>query len=209
MRPGRTWWPSGTRTTFAKWTDVSTAYHEGVPGHHLQVGATRCLGDTLSRYQRSLTFVSGHGEGWALYAERLMGELGYLDEPEYYLGMLSAQALRCVRVIIDIGMHLELAIPQTERFHPGETWNHALGLAFAQERSRQDKELMTSELLRYLGWPAQAISYKVGERAWLDARESAKQRQGASFDLKRFHTAALGLGPMGLDQLTSEAALLK
>ena len=209
VRPGRTWWPSGTRTTFAKWTDVSTAYHEGVPGHHLQVGATRCLGDTLSRYQRSLTFVSGHGEGWALYAERLMGELGYLDEPEYYLGMLSAQALRCVRVIIDIGMHLELAIPQTERFHPGETWNHALGLAFAQERSRQDKELMTSEMLRYLGWPAQAISYKVGERAWLDARESAKQRQGASFDLKRFHTAALGLGPMGLDQLTSEAALLK
>jgi uncharacterized protein (DUF885 family) len=209
VRPGRTWWPSGTRTTFAKWTDVSTAYHEGVPGHHLQVGATRCLGDTLSRYQRSLTFVSGHGEGWALYAERLMGELGYLDEPEYYLGMLSAQALRCVRVIIDIGMHLELAIPQMERFHPGETWNHALGLAFARERSRQDKELMTSELLRYLGWPAQAISYKVGERAWLDARESAKQRRGASFDLKRFHTAALGLGPMGLDQLTSEAALLK
>ncbi len=209
VRPGRTWWPSGTRTTFAKWTDVSTAYHEGVPGHHLQIGTIRCLGDTLSRYQRSLTFVSGYGEGWALYAERLMGELGYLDEPEYYLGMLSAQALRCVRVIIDIGMHLELAIPQTERFHPGETWNHALGLAFAQERSRQDKELMTSELLRYLGWPAQAISYKVGERAWLDAREAAKQRQGASFDLKRFHTAALGLGPMGLDQLTSEAALLK
>ena len=206
VRPGRTWWPSGTRTTFAKWTDVSTAYHEGVPGHHLQVGTVRCLGDTLSRYQRSLTFVSGHGEGWALYAERLMGELGYLDNPEYYLGMLSAQAMRCVRVIIDIGMHLELAIPKTERFHPGETWNHALGLAFAKERSRQDKELMTSELIRYLGWPAQAISYKVGERAWLDAREAAKARQGAAFDLKRFHSLALGLGPMGLGQLGAELA---
>ncbi len=205
-RPGRTWWPSGTRTTFAKWTDVSTAYHEGVPGHHLQIGTIRCLGDTLSRYQRSLTFVSGYGEGWALYAERLMGELGYLDEPEYELGMLSAQALRCVRVIIDIGMHLQLKIPATERFHPGETWDHALGLAFAQERSRQDKELMVSELLRYLGWPAQAISYKVGERAWLDAREAAKQRQGASFDLKCFHTTALGLGPMGLGQLAQEIA---
>ena len=205
-RPGRTWWPSGTRTTFAKWTDVSTAYHEGVPGHHLQVGTIRCLGDTLSRYQRSLTFVSGYGEGWALYAERLMGELGYLEEPEYELGMLSAQALRCVRVIIDIGMHLELKIPATERFHPGETWNHELGLAFAQERSRQDKELMVSELLRYLGWPAQAISYKVGERAWLDARAAAKQRQGAAFDLKRFHTAALELGPMGLAQMATEIA---
>jgi len=204
VRPGRTWWPSGTRTTFAMWTDVSTVYHEGVPGHHLQVGTVRCLGDTLSRYQRSLTFVSGHGEGWALYAERLMGELGYLDNPEYELGMLSAQALRCVRVIIDIGMHLQLTIPATERFHPGETWDHALGLAFAQERSRQDKELMTSELLRYLGWPAQAISYKVGERAWLDARDAAKKRQGAAFDLKRFHTRALGLGPMGLAQLTTE-----
>ena len=205
-RPGRTWWPSGTRTTFAKWTDVSTAYHEGVPGHHLQIGTIRCLGDTLSRYQRSLTFVSGYGEGWALYAERLMGELGYLDEPEFNLGMLSAQALRCVRVIIDIGMHLELKIPSMERFHPGETWNHELGLAFAQERSRQDKELMVSELLRYLGWPAQAISYKVGERAWLEARETAKQRQGAAFDLKRFHTAALELGPMGLAQMATEIA---
>jgi uncharacterized protein (DUF885 family) len=206
VRPGRTWWPAGTRTRFAKWTDVSTAYHEGVPGHHLQVGATRCLGDTLSRYQRSLTFVSGHGEGWALYAERLMGELGYLDNPDYYMGMLSAQAMRCVRVIIDIGMHLELAIPKGERFHPGETWDHALGLAFAQERSRQDAELMTSELVRYLGWPAQAISYKVGERAWLAAREGARQRQGASFDMKRFHTEALGLGPMGLEQLARETA---
>ena len=206
VRPGRTWWPSGTRTRFAKWTDVSTAYHEGVPGHHLQVGAVRCLGETLSRYQRSLTFVSGHGEGWALYAERLMGELGYLDDPDYELGMLSAQAMRCVRVIIDIGMHLELAIPKTEPFHPGETWNHALGLAFAQERSRQDKELMTSELVRYLGWPGQAISYKIGERAWLSARGAAKKREGAAFDLKRFHTAALGLGPMGLDQLTQEIA---
>jgi uncharacterized protein (DUF885 family) len=206
VRPGRTWWPAGTRTRFAKWTDVSTAYHEGVPGHHLQVGATRCLGDTLSRYQRSLTFVSGHGEGWALYAERLMGELGYLDNPDYYLGLLSAQAMRCVRVIIDIGMHLELAIPRTERFHPGEVWDHALGLAFGIERSRQDAELMTSELIRYLGWPAQAISYKVGERAWLAARETAKKRQGAAFDLKRFHTEALGLGPMGLEQLARETA---
>jgi uncharacterized protein (DUF885 family) len=206
VRPGRTWWPSGTRTTFAKWTDVSTAYHEGVPGHHLQIGTIRCLGETLSRYQRSLTFVSGYSEGWALYAERLRGELGYLDNPDYYLGMLSAQAMRCVRVIIDIGMHLQLAIPASERFHPGETWDHALGLAFAQERSRQDKELMTSELIRYLGWPAQAISYKVGERAWLAARDAAKQRQGGAFDLKRFHAQALGMGPMGLGQLGRELA---
>jgi len=206
VRPGRTWWPSGTRRRFAKWTDVSIAYHEGVPGHHVQVGGARCLGDTLSRYQRSLTAVSGYSEGWALYAERLMGELGYLDNPDYYMGMLSAQALRCVRVIIDIGMHLQLAIPKNERFHPDEPWDYTLGLAFAKERSRQDAELMTSELVRYLGLPGQAISYKVGERAWLDAREAAKGRLGASFDLKRFHSEALSLGPMGLDQLGKEIA---
>ena len=205
-RPGRTWWPLGTRTRFAKWSDVSTAYHEGVPGHHLQVGAVRCVADRLSRYQRLLAFISGHGEGWALYAERLMGELGYLDNPDYYMGMLSAQAMRCVRVIIDIGMHLGLAIPAAERFHPGETWNHDLALEFAVERSLHPRELMASEVVRYLGWPAQAISYKVGERAWLAARDEARRREGASFDLKRFHTRALNLGPMGLDQLARELA---
>jgi uncharacterized protein (DUF885 family) len=203
-RPGRTWWPLGTRTRFPKWFQVTTAYHEGVPGHHLQVGAVRCLPETLSRYQRTAAFVSGHGEGWALYAERLMGELGYLENPDYHLGMLSAQAMRAVRVIVDIGMHLELAIPDGDRFHPGKTWNHDLALEFAIERALQPREFMASEIIRYLGWPAQAISYKVGERAWLTARESAKKSKGASFDLKRFHTKALALGPMGLAQLEKE-----
>jgi uncharacterized protein (DUF885 family) len=203
-RPGRTWFPTGTRTTFPMWTDVTTVYHEGVPGHHLQVGATKCL--DLSRYQRMLGFVSGHGEGWALYAERLMAELGFLDVPDYYMGMLSMQALRAVRVIVDIGMHLELPIPAGETFHPGETWTHDLAVDFTIEKTGIDQELIRSEILRYLGWPAQAISYKVGERRWLAAREAAKARQGASFDLKRFHTDALGLGPMGLAQLETELA---
>jgi len=205
-RPGRTWWPLGTRTRFPKWFQVTTAYHEGMPGHHLQVGAVRCFSDRLSRYQRTAAFVSGHGEGWALYAERLMGELGYLENPDYELGMLSAQAMRCVRVIVDIGMHLELSIPNTERFHPGETWTHDLALEFAVERSLQPREFMASEIIRYLGWPAQAISYKVGERAWLAARERATKRDGAAFDLKAFHTKALMLGPMGLAQLEKEMA---
>ena len=203
-RPGRTWWPVDGLTHFPKWGDVSIAYHEGVPGHHLQVGGVRALGDDLSRFQRMLTFISGHGEGWALYAERLMGELGYLEEPGYYLGMLSAQALRCVRVIIDIGVHLELPIPQTEAFHPGEVWTHDLMLGFAVEKTRRPAEFLGSEVVRYLGWPAQAISYKVGEQKWLDAREAARQRMGAAFDLKAFHTQALALGPMGLEMLGAE-----
>ena len=203
-RPGRTWWPTSGNTRFPKWGDVTTVYHEGVPGHHLQVASVRLQQDKLSRFQRILTFISGHGEGWALYAERLMAELGYLDNPDYYLGMLSGQALRAVRVIIDIGMHLELPIPSGESFHPGETWNHDLAIDFATERTRRPRQFMASEVVRYLGWPAQAISYKVGERYWLQIREAARGKQGSSFNLRSFHTNALNLGPMGLAQLKKE-----
>src|SRR5574341_133480 len=187
-RPGRTWWPTMGRERFPRWGDVTTAYHEGVPGHHLQVGGARCLRDKLSRFQRLLGFISGYGEGWALYAERLMGELGYLENPDYYMGLLSAQALRCVRVVIDIGMHLEFKIPESERFHPGETWNHDLAVEFAIERTGRPREFMASEVVRYLGWGAQAISYKVGEASWLDVREGARKKAGAAFDLKEFHS---------------------
>lgn len=188
------------------WGEVTTAYHEGVPGHHLQVAGARCLGDKLSRYQRLLGFISGYGEGWALYAERLMGELGYLENPDYYMGLLSAQALRCVRVVIDIGMHLELKIPAGESFHPGETWNHDLAVEFSIERTGRPREFMASEVVRYLGWGAQAISYKVGEASWLRVRDSAKKKAGADFDLRAFHSQALDLGPMGLAQLERELA---
>jgi uncharacterized protein (DUF885 family) len=204
-RPGRTWYPTLGKTRFPLWGEVSIAYHEGVPGHHLQIGQVRFLRDRLSRVQRT-GGVSGYVEGWALYAERLMDELGYLTEPAYHLGMLRAQAMRAVRVIVDIGMHLELAIPAGQPFHPGERWTPELGQAFVDERSRFPTSFMASEIVRYLGWPAQAISYKVGERAWLAARDDARSRHGDGFDLKAFHRFALGLGPMGLDHLGEELA---
>ena len=137
---------------------------------------------------------------------RLMGELGYLENPDYYLGMLRAQAMRAVRVIVDIGMHLELTIPATEAYHPGETWNADLGQEFCLQRAQFPPDFMQSEVIRYLGTPGQAISYKVGERCWLEARQSSKQRQGEAFDLKAWHTAALNLGPMGLAQMQRELA---
>jgi uncharacterized protein (DUF885 family) len=205
-RPGRTWWPTGGNPVFPKWGDVTTVYHEGVPGHHLQVATAHIQAQNLSRYQRLMGFISGHGEGWALYSEQLMGELGYLDNPDYYLGMLSGQALRAVRVIVDIGMHLELPIPEGEKFHPGEVWNYDLAVDFAVQRTGRPQWFMESEIVRYLGWPAQAISYKVGERYWLDIREAARKKQGAKFDLKAFHTHALNIGPMGLEQLQRELA---
>ncbi len=205
-RPGRTWYPTLGTTRFPLWKEVSTCYHEAVPGHHLQVGQVKYLADKLSRFQRLMSFVSGHGEGWALYAERLMGELGYLDDPAWEMGMLAAQAMRAVRVVVDIGMHLELPIPAHERYHPGETWTPELALPFVIERSRFPEKFMRSEVDRYLGWPGQAISYKVGERVWLECRDEARQRMGADFDLKAFHTYALDLGGMGLGLLREELA---
>jgi uncharacterized protein (DUF885 family) len=205
-RPGRTWYPTGGRTRFPLWGEVSIAYHEGVPGHHFERATAKYLAAELSRVQRLMGGTSGYIEGWALYAERLMGELGYLENPDYYLGMLRAQAMRSVRVILDIGMHLELQIPMSEAFHPGERWTPELGQEFANARSQFPLDFMKSEVTRYLGSPGQAISYKVGERCWLEAREASRMRQGAAFDLKAWHAAALNLGPMGLAQMQRELA---
>jgi uncharacterized protein (DUF885 family) len=202
-RPGRTWYPTLGHTHFPLWREVTTCYHEAVPGHHLQVGQVRYRADRLSRYQRALGFVSGHGEGWALYAERLMGELGFLEDPAWEMGMLAAQAFRAVRVVVDIGMHLELPSPE----HDGATWTADLALPFAIERARfQGADFMASEIDRYLGWPGQAISYKVGERVWMEARAAAEQRHGEGFDLKAWHAYALNLGSMGLGPLRDELA---
>jgi uncharacterized protein (DUF885 family) len=203
-RPGRMWWsvPDGI-TTFSPWREVTTVYHEGVPGHHLQVAQTAYRQESLNRWQRLLCWVSGHGEGWALYAERLMDELGYLADPADRLGMLDGQSFRAARVIVDIGMHLELEIPRDNPFgfHPGERWTPALGLEFMRQHCRMEDAFIVFEVNRYLGWPGQAPSYKVGERIWLDARADAQARQGADFDLKAFHRAALDLGSLGLDPL--------
>jgi uncharacterized protein (DUF885 family) len=210
-RPGRMWWsvPDGV-TEFSPWREVTTVYHEGVPGHHLQVGQTAVRKDLLNRWQRLMCWVSGHGEGWALYAERLMEELGYLADPADKLGMLDGQSFRAARVIVDIGMHLELTIPDDNPFgfHPGETWSPALGREFMGQHCQMDPAFIDFEVKRYLGWPGQAPSYKVGERIWLEARDEARARQGAAFDLKAFHRAALDLGSLGLDPLRAALARL-
>ncbi len=203
-RPGRTWYPTGGKTRFPLWVEVSVAYHEGVPGHHLQIATTKHLGDDLSRFQRLMGGTSGYVEGWALYAEHLMAELGYLENPDYYLGMLTSQAFRAGRVVVDIGMHLELAIPGDADFHPGETWTPELALELMKPLMPFDEAFTVSEIDRYLGMPGQAISYKVGERHWLDARAQATEAAGSGFDLKDWHAKAFTLGPMGLAQMQRE-----
>jgi uncharacterized protein (DUF885 family) len=205
-RPGRMWWsvPDGV-DSFSTWREVTTVFHEGVPGHHLQSGQVAFRASELNRYRR-LCWNSGHGEGWALYAERLMAELGYLDEPGERMGMLDAQRFRAARVIVDIGMHLELPIPASTGFHEGERWTPALGWEFLRAHCSLQDEFLREELNRYLGWPGQAPSYKVGEREWLAARDDARRRHGSAFDLKAFHNTALHLGSMGLDTMRAELA---
>jgi uncharacterized protein (DUF885 family) len=208
-RPGRMWWavPQGVEE-FSTWREVTTVYHEGVPGHHLQIGQTYVRAELLNRWRRILAWSSGHGEGWALYAERLMDELGYLADPGDKLGMLDGQAFRATRVIIDIGMHLELEIPRDNPFDfaPGQRWTPELGWEFLRAHCRVEEKSLRFELNRYLGWPGQAPAYKLGERAWLAARDDARARKGADFDLKAFHRDALNLGSLGLDPLRAALA---
>ena len=208
-RPGRTWYPALGRTMFPKWGDVTTCYHESVPGHHLQIGYAKVQAASLGRMQRN-GFISGHGEGWALYAEQLCDEFGWFANADERLGFLSGQILRTVRVIIDIGMHLGLRIPAGTTlndgtpFHPGEVWDADLAFEFAVAETGNTEVFMRSEIDRYLGWPAQAISYKIGQREWLAARDDARRRLGADFDLRAWHTRALKLGAVGLGQLRAE-----
>ncbi|TKS99615.1 DUF885 domain-containing protein [Streptomyces lasalocidi] len=207
-RPGRTWLPAMGATRFPVYDLVSTWYHEGVPGHHLQLAQWVHVARDLSRYQATVGIVSANAEGWALYAERLMDELGFLTDAEQRLGYLDAQMMRALRVIVDIGMHLELPIPADSPFHPGERWTPELAEEFFGAHSSRPADYVTSELTRYLSIPGQAIGYKLGERAWLLGREKARARHGDAFDLKAWHMAALSQGSLGLDDLVDELARL-
>lgn len=191
-RPGRTWWPLGGRERFATWSELSTVFHEGVPGHHLQIGIAGLAGDSVSRYAR-VHSVSGHAEGWALYAERLADEMGWFSERGTRLGMLAGSALRAARVVIDLGSHLDLPLPD------GSRWDFATACRFLHERGLAAEHRVHAEIVRYLGWPSQAISYKIGERAWLRARAEAAAKPG--FTLRQWHHDALAVGPVGLAAL--------
>lgn len=206
-RPGRMWWSvPADREEFSTWRETTTVYHEGAPGHHLQIATAVHQAATLNRFQRSLAWVSGHGEGWALYAERLMREFGYLDDDGDLLGMLDAHLFRAARVVIDLGMHLRLEIPRGTGFHEGERWTPDLAVEFLLTRTITDPDCVRDEVDRYLGWPGQAPAYKLGERLWLRARDEVQARQGADFDLKAFHQRALEMGGMGLDTLRERLA---
>jgi uncharacterized protein (DUF885 family) len=147
---------------------------------------------------------SGTGEGWALYAEDLMEELGYLEKPDYVMGKLAGEMLRACRVVIDIGSHHELPIPEGQPFHPGEPWTFDTGVEMLLTHAAEDPEVAESEMTRYLGWPAQAIAYKVGQQAIRDLRD--QERAKGDFDQKQFHARLLEIGSTGLDVLRAHIA---
>lgn len=196
-RPGRMWWsvPAGV-TEFDTWRELTTVYHEGVPGHHLQIGQAVVNRGKLNLWRRQLAGTSGHAEGWALYAERLMEQLGYLDDPADRLGMLDGQRMRAARVVLDIGVHLGKPLPDGSG-----TWTAEYAFEFMGRNVNMSPEFVRFEVNRYLGWPGQAPSYKIGQRIWEDLRDEAALREGTSFDIKDFHRRALDLGGVGLDTL--------
>ena len=201
-RPGRMWWsvPVGV-TEFDTWRETTTVYHEGVPGHHLQVAQATYIRDTLNAWRRLSSWTSGHGEGWALYAERLMEELGFLSNPADRLGMLDGQRMRAARVVLDIGVHLG-----KQNLEGTGVWDFDYALAFMRSNVNMSPEFVRFEVTRYFGWPAQAPSYKVGQRIWEQIRDDYAARKGASYDIKEFHKTALNLGGLGLDTLRSAMA---
>ncbi|GAA1693697.1 DUF885 domain-containing protein [Microbacterium sediminicola] len=198
-RPGRMWWsvPEGV-TEFDTWRELTTVYHEGVPGHHLQIAQAVYNRGQLNSWRRLLAGTSGHAEGWALYAERLMQQLGYLNDPADRLGMLDGQRMRAARVVLDIGVHLGKPRPDGSG-----TWDADYALAFMRRNVSMSDEFVQFEVNRYLGWPGQAPSYKVGQRIWEQLRDDAADAQGSAFDIKDFHKRALDIGGVGLDTLRS------
>ena len=202
-RPGRMWWsvPVGV-TEFDTWRELTTVYHEGVPGHHLQIGQAVYNRAKLNTWRRQLAGTSGHAEGWALYAERLMEQLGYLDDPADRLGMLDGQRMRAARVVLDIGVHLEKQVPDGSG-----PWTAKYAFDFMGKNVNMNDSFVKFEVNRYLGWPGQAPAYKVGQRIWERLRDTAKEREGDAFSIKEFHRKALDLGGVGLDTL--QEALLK
>jgi len=185
-RPGHVMVNTGDyqkRTT----TDIeTTAYHEGVPGHHLQISIAQEL-PALPRFRRHAFYIA-YIEGWALYSERLGEEAGFYQDPYSMYGHLQDDLLRAIRLVADTGFH-------------SKHWSRQQVVDYFHQNSGIDEVEVQSETDRYMAWPAQALGYKVGQLRILDLRERAKKALGAKFDIRAFHDEVLSGGAMPLDVL--------
>jgi uncharacterized protein (DUF885 family) len=202
-RPGVVVWtvPAG-RVPLWRWQTFS--HHEGIPGHHLELGGVRFLPAPLTRFQTGLCEISGYTEGWGLYAERFMDELGAFDRPATRLGFLVSQTFRAVRVVADTGLHLGLRVPAgLADPAAGQIITPEVAVGLLVRQGWQTQDFARSEVLRYLGNPGQAVAYKIGEREWRRVRAQARQRIPGLTN-RQFHTTALRLGSLPLRLLGPE-----
>ncbi|EEH63627.1 hypothetical protein HMPREF0044_0646 [Gleimia coleocanis DSM 15436] len=226
-RPGRMWWACPPdQEIFHTWQEKTTVYHEGMPGHHMQVSLATSAKEQLNSWRRNFCWYSGHGEGWALYAEDLMDKLGYMQDPADRMGMLDAQRLRAARVIVDIGVHTKKQLPGWEYLESvgitretyeeslanspfvdlGDTdtaedeWDRNHMWAFMNNNVAMSHGFLVFEVTRYLGWPGQASSYKVGQKQWEEIRDAFTTAYPEK-SLKEFHDMALLLGGLPLEVL--------
>jgi uncharacterized protein (DUF885 family) len=166
--------------------DEATAYHEGIPGHHMQLSvAQQLLG--LPKF-RQHTQNSGYIEGWALYSEQLGKEVGFYQDPVSDYGRLSSELFRAVRLVVDTGIH-------------SMGWTREQVVAFFRQSGAVDEPTIQSETDRYIAWPAQALSYKLGQLKFRELRDRAQKQLGPKFDIRRFHDEMLNGGVLPLDLL--------
>jgi uncharacterized protein (DUF885 family) len=166
------------------------AYHEGVPGHHLQFSIAQELTD-LPAFRKFNLDVNAYTEGWAFYSERLGKEVGFYREPYSDYGRLQNEMWRAVRWVVDTGVH-------------AQHWSRQQMIDFFHEHTAMDDQNIETEVNRYIAWPAQALSYKMGQRMILELRERAQGELGAKFDIRAFHDAVLDEGPLPLDVLETK-----
>jgi len=185
-RPGRVYVNTSDWTNRTLTNIETTAYHEGVPGHHMQISIAQTLpGLPPFRTQGNYT---AYAEGWALYSERLGKEVGFFQEPLNYYGHLSDELLRANRLVLDTGVHFK-------------HWTRKQMIDYFHEHSSQDEPSIQSETDRYIAYPGQALSYKIGQLKFLELRERAKKELGDRFDIRAFHDEMLNGGALPLDVL--------
>jgi len=186
-RPGTIWFNFADSKEWAKWATSTTLYHEGMPGHHMQ-GAIAQETPGLPKYRANM-FLSGYGEGWALYAEQLADELGVYDkDPLGRVAYLNAQLFRAGRMVVDSGLH-------------HKKWTRDQAVNYMVDLTGNARSGVQREVDRYCVWPGQACSYKVGHTQWVRLREKAQKELGPKFDIRDFHQIALSAGVMPLDVL--------
>lgn len=164
----------------------STAYHEGLPGHHMQISIAQEL-PTLPPFRQQAGYTA-YVEGWALYSERLGKEVGFYRDPYSDYGRLQDEMLRAIRLVVDTGLH-------------HKRWTRAQVVQFFHDHSAIDEVDVQSETDRYISWPGQALAYKIGQLKILELRERAKNQLGSRFDIRGFHDEVLGAGALPLNEL--------